>query len=141
MSSCNKEEDLRIDDKDLFSQTFPNQSKDLALHLMNTYRINQWMTKSLIPVLNQIGKKLNIEDAKNIEPPILCMQNRYKKVSREKVLKTDLDSVWAGQNMEKILQKIEKITAEKQKAIRNGNQRLENESNMISLPEKINKLS
>lgn len=141
MSSCNKEENLRIDDKDLFSQTFPNQSKDLALHLMNTYRINQWMTKSLIPVLNQIGKKLNIEDAKNIEPPILCMQNRYKKVSREKVLKTDLDSVWAGQNMEKILQKIEKITAEKQKAIRNGNQRLENESNMISLPEKINKLS
>ena len=141
MSSCNKEENLRIDDKDLFSQTFPNQSKDLALHLMNTYRINQWMTKSLIPVLNQIGKKLNIEDAKNIEPPILCMQNRYKKVSREKVLKTDLDSVWAGQNMEKILQKIEKITAEKQKAIRNGNQRLENESNMISLPEKISKLS
>lgn len=140
MSTCTKEENLVIDEKDLFSQSFPNQSKDLALHLLNTYRINEWMTKKLIPVLNQIGEKLNIEDAKNIEPPVLCMQKRYKKRSREVPMKTDLDSAWAEQNVEDILKKIKKAHTEKQKALQDGNQRLQKDSNMVPIHKKINEL-
>ena len=61
MSTCDKEENLQIDEKDLFSQTFPNQSKDLALHLLNTYRLNEWISKKLLPVLNQIGENLDCD--------------------------------------------------------------------------------
>ena len=140
MSTCDKEENLQIDEKDLFSQTFPNQSKDLALHLLNTYRLNEWISKKLLPVLNQIGEKLNVEEAKNIEPPILCMQKRYKKRSREVSMKTDLDSVWVAQNVENILQKIKKAHTEKQKALKDGNQRLQKDSNMVPIHKKINDL-
>ncbi len=140
MSTCDKEENLQIDEKDLFSQTFPNQSKDLALHLLNTYRLNEWISKKLLPVLNQIGEKLNIEEAKNIEPPVLCMQKRYKKRSREVPMKTDLDSAWVAQNVENILQKIKKAHTEKQKALKDGNQRLQKDSNMVPIHKKINDL-
>ena len=140
MSTCDKEENLQIDEKDLFSQTFPNQSKDLALHLLNTYRLNEWISKKLLPVLNQIGEKLNIDEAKNIEPPVLCMQKRYKKRSREVSMKTDLDSVWVAQNVENILQKIKKAHTEKQKALKDGNQRLQKDSNMVPIHKKINDL-
>ena len=140
MSTCDKEENLQIDEKDLFSQTFPNQSKDLALHLLNTYRLNEWITKKLLPLLNQIGEKLNIEEAKNIEPPVLCMQKRYKKRSREVPMKTDLDSAWVAQNVENILQKIKKAHTEKQKALKDGNQRLQKDSNMVPIHKKINDL-
>ena len=140
MSTCDKEENLQIDEKDLFSQTFPNQSKDLALHLLNTYRLNEWISKKLLPVLNQIGEKLNIDEAKNIEPPVLCMQKRYKKRSREVSMKTDLDSVWVAQNVENILHKIKKAHTEKQKALKDGNQRLQKDSNMVPIHKKINDL-
>lgn len=97
---CYTNSSLRVSTNDAFQKVFPDEAKDAAMQLINTERMATWIATKLVPAINQIGESHNVEKAKTLSPPMICMQRKYvppqKKISNTR--HPSGDTLWFSKN-------------------------------------------
>ena len=101
---CYADSPLRVSSNRAFQQAYPDEAKDAAMHLINTARMAEWIASDLVPAINELGKNHQVKRAEELQPPVICMQQKYQPILQEpsSTKHPAGDTLWFSKNFHRI---------------------------------------